>query len=140
MKSVHRCCAEQVLRGPSVFNIIPWLFVHCAQEPWRPPGPGLGVPSPVTLCDVPALALNFHILCFPAQFSAHRHRVSCVCKWRIPHSCSSVMENTTCHSTERGGLGSFAETEAAKPRGSAVPCLQHPNSGSALLHLRLQFL
>lgn len=50
------------------------------------------------------------------------------------------MENPTCHSTERGGLGSFAETEAAKARGSAVPCLQDPNSGSVLLHLRLQLL
>lgn len=50
------------------------------------------------------------------------------------------MENTACHSTERGGLGTFADTEAAKPGGSAVPWLQDPNSGSVLLHFRLQFL
>lgn len=61
----------------------------------------------------------------------HELKNSTAASWRTPLAT---------HSTERGGLGSFAETEAAKPRGSAVPQLQDPNSGSVLLHLRLQFL
>lgn len=54
----------------------------CAQEPWGPPGPGLGV------CDAPAIALEHVILFLSPQFSSYRYRVSCVQSWRIPAAAS----------------------------------------------------
>lgn len=62
-----------------LINIYSLAICHCggcAQEPWGPPGPGLGVPSPVALCDAPALPLEHDILCFSPQLSAYRHEVS----------------------------------------------------------------
>lgn len=76
------CCAEQVLGGPSLFNIYSSAICHCrawAQESRGPSGPGLGVTSPETCHDAPALALEHHVRHFSSRSSPYRQWVSSVC-------------------------------------------------------------
>lgn len=73
------CCAEQVLGGPSRFNAYSSAVSHVgawAQEPGGAPSPGLGVPSPETRRDAPALASEHRVLRFSSQSSVYGQWVS----------------------------------------------------------------
>lgn len=63
-------------QGPIIVQHLFLSYLYCgvwAQEHRGPPSPDLGLMSPETCHDAPALALEHPVLHFSSQFSVYRH-------------------------------------------------------------------